>query len=424
MDSSDDEYTPDQTNNNHTSHQSSSSSSSTSNATERNVRIRTNNYNNNNNNNAADHLPRAFLPVEVLQPVPLSYNPITLLELESEDARRRRTVLYLQLLRVVAGVGKNGNTGSSAYSYYNKKRNQQSASKGGNYTRLLLFREANSATGKVVYIIETASENQRLWNKNSICRDNGTMRVGSYFAILNPSPIKTYLANDIPIVSATGSGIYLKTPTIVDQVVPRPDISQNLTSAFVLNNMQLEVLCSEPVNTCCTGLFCDRQRLPEVKSSSKGCGCYNGQTRQSGIIISHAIKIKYPGNGDNFCTIEQFSSVAFSRIYLAGTGTFPSSVRLNVLDHTPQFEHLEDTIDNQIDYVNSHFGFTVIGWYKKGTINDHVVGDGDNDNIQVESGEIGYNVVSIAPTDLTIQEQATFNENKFDVAQLNQVGES
>jgi hypothetical protein len=51
----------------------------------------------------------------------------------------------------------------------------------------------------------------------------------------------------------------------------------------------------------------------------------------------------------------------------------------------------------------------VIEWYKKGIlINDQVVGDGDNENIQVESGEIGYNIVSITPSDLTIHEKGNF----------------
>ena len=45
-----------------------------------------------------------------------------------------------------------------------------------------------------------------------------------------------------------------------------------------------------------------------------------------------------------------------------------------------------------IDHVTSSDGFTNIGWYKRGNINDHSNND-DSDN-RVEFGEIGYHLVT------------------------------
>ena len=53
---------------------------------------------------------------------------------------------------------------------------------------------------------------------------------------------------------------------------------------------------------------------------------------------------------------------------------------------------------NVVRYINDNGGFTVIGWYKKGSINDISTEESDN---QVESSEMGYHIVSITPTNKT-----------------------
>ena len=49
-----------------------------------------------------------------------------------------------------------------------------------------------------------------------------------------------------------------------------------------------------------------------------------------------------------------------------------------------------------IDHVNSSDGYTIIGWYKRGNINDQS-NNNDSDD-RVESGDIGYHLVSISYT--------------------------
>ena len=50
-----------------------------------------------------------------------------------------------------------------------------------------------------------------------------------------------------------------------------------------------------------------------------------------------------------------------------------------------------------IDHVTSSDGFTNIGWYKRGNINDQSNNNDSGD--RVESGDIRYHLVSIYPTD-------------------------
>ena len=64
-----------------------------------------------------------------------------------------------------------------------------------------------------------------------------------------------------------------------------------------------------------------------------------------------------------------------------------------------------------IDYVNNHNGFTVIGWYKRGEIDDHT--QTNEQKGKVEAGEIGH-VISIFPTKGNINIEAF----KFNVGKL------
>ena len=75
-------------------------------------------------------------------------------ELKDENAIRRRTGIYLQLIRIVSGSLSSGSK-QSQYNYYNKHTKEKSSTA---FTRLFLF----SNNGEVVYIVENKNQNDRL----------------------------------------------------------------------------------------------------------------------------------------------------------------------------------------------------------------------------------------------------------------------
>ena len=91
---------------------------------------------------------------------------------------------------------------------------------------------------------------------------------------------------------------------------------------------------------------------------------------------------------------------------------FSESVKFNVMDYTPAYFRLTDCIDVVISYINMHGGFTVIGWYRRGEINDI-----SNDEVQnkVDSSEIGYHIVSMYPTNKTILKNKDLLDQQFDL---------
>ena len=68
-----------------------------------------------------------------------------------------------------------------------------------------------------------------------------------------------------------------------------------------------------------------------------------------------------------------------------------------------------------VSYINNNGGFTVIGWYKKGSINDISTEESDD---QVESSEMGYHVVSITPTNKTILEKEEYKKLCFNIGDI------
>ena len=96
--------------------------------------------------------------------------------------------------------------------------------------------------------------------------------------------------------------------------------------------------------------------------------------------------------------IDDFSSNQFCRLYLNGNGAFQSTMGINSFEKITTLSTLEDIIDNAVDIINDNGGFTVIGWYKRGEINDQSNKDNFDGTERVEVGEIGYHVVHMYPT--------------------------
>jgi len=84
-------------------------------------------------------------------------------------------------------------------------------------------------------------------------------------------------------------------------------------------------------------------------------------------------------------------------------------------DNTEYLDELYDSIDNVTEYINNNGGFTVIGWYKRGEINDQS---------NLEAGEkispstVVHHFVSILPTSFDRLKMDELQEMKYDVTNV------
>ena len=255
-------------------------------------------------------------------------------------------------------------------------------------------------------------------------RDNGNITPGSFVALFKLKPSEQTLGN-VPILESGQGCLLLETPSNIPTVPVDTQIQANVTRAFVYNGVQLESKQIQAIDTCCAGYFCDCQDSKVTRE--KGCGCYTNKGRQSGVALFY--RLKFVCSESFEFTMNDFGSLKFTSLFITGEGKgrFPSSIAATALDEgDANNDHgsvLEDCIDNQIDFINNNGGFTVSGWYKRGSIMDGILSNttkqsGDNE-MTIASSEVQYHAVSIIPTCRDILEHPTFKRNKFNVGVFN-----
>ena len=328
-----------------------------------------------------------------------------------------------QFLRIISPQG------DSQASIYNRLRNRGSTT---NYTRILMFRQHGIDGNQVFYMMIARALNTDLFNRNIEFRDNGILTIGSYVRILAPMPITTLMNNETPMVESNFPVVALSPPETIDPIPLSMEIQADSSLAFVVNNADLVVRSSAPTQTNCSGLFCDKQRLRDIRG---GCGCFHMISNRSNLAFIHNIRL-VDGIGTDI-TVNNFSSTKFSLLYLSQR--LSPSIKISALNMTDEYFDLLDSIDEVVSYINSNGGFTVVGWYRRGIINDRTLVDRNananngrnnnantNDDLQVGAGEVNYHVVDLYPTDRALLDKTTelggqLHEKKFDVAKFGQV---
>ena len=297
------------------------------------------------------------------------------LMIENHEKISRQTRIDIQILRVIANSNTGTNLGPArVYGAYRSNRNQSSNI---NYSRLFLCRIVSEIEGDtIVYLMESRNCNNNMWKRNPQLRDDGVISIGSIIRLLSPSPIKSMMANEIPMLETRFPVIVMRFPQEIHPITVNLGISGNQSKGFALNKCKLSIMSSIPEETRCSGLFCDKQRIHEIMDKAQGCGCYSMLCRRSNLVIDHSLQIECKAIGWS-CFVEKFSSNRFSMLYQSAP--FPSSLRASALQLTDHYWDLTDTIERVVKFINDNGGFTVIGWYKRGLINDQSL-TSDNSN--------------------------------------------
>lgn len=338
-----------------------------------------------------------------------AFTSVSLATLEKEDAiQNDLNFKYIDvlILRWITSIQ------TSAHVYSRRKivaaNNNQMK-----FSRIILAKVVSDSNveenARVVYLMEARNQNKNLWNKNVNYRDNGAISVGSIIRLPCPMPIDSYMRCDIPLIVSHQPAILLKFPRIIRPIPLNNEIEANTSLAFVYNGAKVKVNFTAPVKTTCSGNLCDRQRISDW-NGLKGCGCYGMSPNSTSLALQHAISITTT-TGETF-RMDDFSSRKFSSLYLSDV--IPGSVKLYMLQLTEGSMKMLLSVKRCIEFINENGGFTVVGWYKRGVINDKsllasrnpngTVGgnSGNNKNneedVHVDAGEISYHIVHITPS--------------------------
>ena len=354
---------------------------------------------------------------------------VSLEVLRSEDARQNNVkYIDLQLLRIISPANIAGS--NTAYTYGNRNRNRNTGNQ-TNYTRLFLVRVySQNESNRLCYLMEGRTENKRLWKYNCELRDNGVITIGTVFRLLAPRPIENVMVGDIPLLVSKFPARVLKDPSRFVSIGINLQTQGNESFAFVANNANITIDGFTPVPTSCSGLFCDRQRVDDWYGTDRGCGCYSMTHRRSSIGFQHDVTSTL--NSGDTISMSGFSSAKFSKLYLSAN--FSPNTNVDQLEFTSEFFEIMNHLEQVVDYIHDNGGFTIIGWYKRGVINDRSLcqnntsagnnnSSSNNESIEVDNGQANFHITQIFPTnrdftDPTTLLGETLASLKFDVRKI------
>jgi hypothetical protein len=237
--------------------------------------------------------------------------------------------------------------------------------------------------------------------------------IGSVIRVLSPRPIDGFMPNNMPLISTQFPVVVMCRSRNLLSVGIKSLVEQNASFAFCQNHVKVSLSpVFYAVRTSCSGLFCDRQRLDDWSNENeRGCGCYAMHHRRSSIAIQHDIVLSsLESRPDKSVIMNLFSSNKFTSLYL--TEPFSPNVTLSQLDMaSEEYFNVIKCIENVVDFINKNEGFTAIGWYKNGTINDRTLvsnhpttgaSNGNQNGVdqqnQVNSSEVNYRIIELMPT--------------------------
>ncbi len=357
--------------------------------------------------------------------------------LSSDDVYKmnmNRNYIDVQLIRIITAKRE-----QKAYIYYRKGQNPNET----NFSRIFQCRVYSamnqSEHQRIIYLMESRSANNNMFERSLDFRDNGTITIGTFLRIIAPEAIEAYMNGDIPLVKTSCPLIVLKRPKSMSTVGVNFDALLNQSLAFCLNNRILHLNKTLVVSTTCSGLMCDKSCIDEW-NNVKGCGCVGMNPNVSNLGLVHSIWFDTVPQMNMAVNVQvqrrlsqkDFSSTKFSLCYL--TSRIPATVKKNILSQASDvYWDLESSIEDVVDFVNENGGWTAVGWYKRGSIKDRsLIESSGNSNAnngnedggkKVGSGNLNFHVVELLPTNQQLLDTNTLlgqdlHDLKFDVSRL------
>ena len=324
---------------------------------------------------------------------------IKLKELLNENVEMEKSLnkthVNLQILRIITPQA--GNTGNAMTRYHGGNQQQRI-----NFIRIILCRNDKD----LCYIMMTSDMNKRLFHRDLMLRDNGTITIGSYLRLLAPHPIERNMQG-IPLIKSFYPIIAMDSPSIINSIAVNNYIEGNQSGVAVLKNTEIFIRRTTPIQTSCSGKHCDKQRPTDwAFTVNRGCGCWGTTSLgTSNIALMHNIVITSSGSEGDI-KVQNFSSTNFNSLFM--DRPIPPNTSVTALEQTDASAVLEDAIEECVEFINDNGGFQVILWYSRGEINDQsLVGLNAQEDAQVDAGKMNYHVVQILPLNVEFKQNGS-----------------
>ena len=137
---------------------------------------------------------------------------------------------------------------------------------------------------------------------------------GKYLRLLALYPVERMMEG-ISMVKSSYPAIEMKESNNVPAIMIDKDIQGKQSSVAVLRGATIQIARTTPIQTTCTGKYCNKQRPNDWTNPIHwGCGCWGTTSLgTSNKAIMHNISVKYERN---IIRMKKFSTQKFNSIFI------------------------------------------------------------------------------------------------------------
>ena len=166
---------------------------------------------------------------------------------------------HLNCMMICMIANKHGSSDSLVRTY-NRQQVGAKVTKTQNYTRLIsvIIFEKKQPTSRIAYLMEDSQNLKGLWDFHINIRDRGGITIGTAIRLYHVKPIEKIMADDCPSIVTNKAAVVLNDPIKLNEVPINFQVTAGIPTAFILNKCTIDIRDSEPFETGCGGLFCDK----------------------------------------------------------------------------------------------------------------------------------------------------------------------
>lgn len=269
------------------------------------------------------------------------------------------------------------------------------------YERIAFCRCILSGKGpNLVAIMISKQRNSTLFDHHLSIRDHGGFIPGTIVTVESPQVIESTMGN-VPLLDTSSPFRIVDTSNLI---LPSVGVSSHSgrMSCFHIPSVNMKLLHCSVIETTCKGKLCGGVNLFKGGRIARSCACITNTSKSTGIVMVVRLVVSPPEDEDNNQVFDKFvvadfTSHNFTWMFVKnGAKGIPSGLSAMTINTEGSF--LRD-YQRKVGRAISKYKFTVTGWSRRGTIQDH----GSATKESVMNSVLNHHLVSVTCDD-TIDE--------------------
>ena len=199
------------------------------------------------------------------------------------------------------------------------------------------------------------------------------------------------------------------------QFKPRSIMEDSVMTGFLYNDVEIKLCDMLVKDTTCVGRYCDKNRIYRDGNILRKCSCYQSATSRTGKVVV-ILGMEITLDNGTLIHIQDYCSHWFSETYL-----FQTPLHQGYRETHFQYgsgDDFYDCAEEVIDYISNNGGWRIIGWAKKGMVEDTNAQQQQNgfnqERPMIRAGNLKYNIARIEPMRPEHLDMAVLNGMMFD----------